>query len=141
MQRLRTAGCHIAIDDFGVGFSALGYLHRLPFDTLKIDKMFVDEIHTKPASKAIATAIVALAKSMGKNVVAEGVEHQQQVDVLDGLGVDEYQGFFFSRPLSNEAFSKMLSIHGTAGPAGLPSSTVRVAGLGSHAQPGTLASS
>jgi len=113
MQRLRNAGCHIAIDDFGVGFSALGYLHRLPFDTLKIDKMFVDEIHTKPASKAIATAIVALAKSMGKNVVAEGVEHQQQVDVLDGLGVDEYQGFFFSRPLSREAFSDLLSTHRT----------------------------
>ncbi|KQP12075.1 bifunctional diguanylate cyclase/phosphodiesterase [Pseudorhodoferax sp. Leaf265] len=115
MQRLRTAGCHIAIDDFGVGFSALGYLHRLPFDTLKIDKMFVDEVHTKPASKAIATAIVALAKSMGKNVVAEGVEHQQQVDVLDGLGVDEYQGFLFSRPLSREAFSDMLALHGIAG--------------------------
>jgi predicted signal transduction protein with EAL and GGDEF domain len=73
---------------------------------------------------------------MGKNVVAEGVEHQQQVDVLDGLGVDEYQGFFFSRPLSNEAFSKMLSMHGTAGPAGLPCSTVPVACLKSHAHAG-----
>lgn len=118
MQRLREVGCHIAIDDFGVGFSALGYLHRLPFDTLKIDKVFVDEIHTKPASKAIATAIVALAKSLGKNVVAEGVELQEQVTVLESLQVDEFQGYFFSRPLSAEAFAAMLASHPCAVPAG-----------------------
>lgn len=111
MQRLRDAGCHIAIDDFGVGFSALGYLNRLPFDTLKIDKMFVDHIHTESASKAIATAIVALAKTMGKNVVAEGVERAEQVEVLDSLAVDEYQGYFFSRPMTAHAFADMLGAH------------------------------
>lgn len=120
MQRLRSVGCHIAIDDFGVGFSALGYLHRLPFDTLKIDKMFVDEVHTKPASKAIATAIVALAKSLGKNVVAEGVELRAQVVVLESLGVDEYQGYYFSRPMDASAFAAALAQHRGTGNLGAP---------------------
>ncbi|WP_189689996.1 putative bifunctional diguanylate cyclase/phosphodiesterase [Pseudorhodoferax aquiterrae] len=108
MQRLREVGCHIAIDDFGVGFSALSYLNRLPFDTLKVDKSFVDTIHLEPSSKAIAAAIVALAKSLDKAVVAEGVEILEQVAVLRDLGVDEFQGYYFSRPLAKEDFERLV---------------------------------
>lgn len=102
LAQLQEAGFTIALDDFGVGFSSLSYLRNIPFDTLKIDKSFVDELHTHQTARAIATAIVTLARTMGKHVVAEGVETEEQARLLQQLGVDELQGYYFAKPMAQE---------------------------------------
>ncbi len=98
LKRLQGLGFAIALDDFGVGYSAMRYLSVLPFDTLKIDKSFVDGFGIHKSAFAIASAIVALGKALEKNVVAEGVETPEQASALLGLGVDELQGYLYSRP-------------------------------------------
>lgn len=98
LAALRALGVQIALDDFGVGYSAMRYLNRLPFDTLKIDKSFVFAFGSERPALAIASAIVALAKALDKRVVAEGVETPAQADILEGLGVHELQGYLFGRP-------------------------------------------
>lgn len=108
MTRLRELGFTIAIDDFGVGYSAMTYLHVLPFDVLKIDKSFVDGFGKQQSGFAIASAIVALARALGKDVVAEGVETQEQADTLISMEVDELQGYLFSRPLRVSDFNAYL---------------------------------
>jgi diguanylate cyclase (GGDEF)-like protein len=100
LARLKGFGVKIAIDDFGTGYSSLGYLERLPFDTLKIDISFVRNIRENGAGGAIAAMITAMAHSLGKSVVAEGVETQAQLDFLRNLDCELIQGFFYSRPLS-----------------------------------------
>lgn len=100
LAALRAHGVSIALDDFGVGYSAMRYLNDLPFDTLKIDKSFVSAFGVERPALAIATAIVALAKALDKHVVAEGVETLVQADLLHGLGVDELQGYFYGKPQS-----------------------------------------
>lgn len=99
LKRLREMGFTIALDDFGVGYSAMSYLSVLPFDTLKIDKSFVNGFGVQKSAYAIASAIVALAKALDKEVVAEGVETQDQALALTSLGVEELQGYFYSKPL------------------------------------------
>ncbi len=99
LARLKEFGVQIAIDDFGTGYSSLGYLERLPFDTLKIDISFVRNIRENGAGGAIAAMITAMAHSLGKRVVAEGVETQAQLDFLRGLDCELIQGYFYSRPL------------------------------------------
>jgi EAL domain-containing protein (putative c-di-GMP-specific phosphodiesterase class I) len=99
LAALRARGVSIALDDFGVGYSAMRYLSRLPFDTLKIDKSFVFAFGVERPALAIATAIVALAKALDKRVVAEGVENSMQADLLQSLGVDELQGYLYGKPL------------------------------------------
>ncbi len=98
LSALRARGVAIALDDFGVGYSAMRYLNRLPFDTLKIDKSFVFAFGVDRPALAIATAIVALAKALDKRVVAEGVETQMQADLLQALEVNELQGYLFGKP-------------------------------------------
>jgi diguanylate cyclase (GGDEF)-like protein len=110
LSRLREFGLAVALDDFGVGYSAMSYLSVLPFDTLKIDKSFVNGIGNDASAFAIASAIVALGKALGKNIVAEGVETQQQADILIGLGVDELQGYLYSRPLRPTDLEKFLGL-------------------------------
>jgi EAL domain-containing protein (putative c-di-GMP-specific phosphodiesterase class I) len=95
---LRNLGVAIALDDFGVGYSALSYLSRLPFDTLKIDKSFVFAFGVERPALAIATAIVALAQALDKRVVAEGVETLAQATLLETLGVQELQGYLYGKP-------------------------------------------
>ena len=109
LSRLREFGLAVALDDFGVGYSAMSYLSVLPFDTLKIDKSFVNGIGADASAFAIASAIVALGKALGKAIVAEGVETQQQADILIGLGVDELQGYLYSRPLRPTDLEKFLA--------------------------------
>jgi diguanylate cyclase (GGDEF)-like protein/PAS domain S-box-containing protein len=99
LTRLGTMGLGIAIDDFGTGYSSLSYLKRLPVDTIKVDSSFVRDIGTDVNDEAIIRAIVAMTHSLKLNVVAEGVESEDQYRVLRDLECDEYQGFFFSRPL------------------------------------------
>ncbi|RZJ15505.1 MAG: EAL domain-containing protein [Acidovorax sp.] len=98
LTALRARGVAVALDDFGVGYSAMRYLSRLPFDTLKIDKSFVLAFGVERPALAIATAIVALAKALDKRVVAEGVETSAQADTLQGLEVHELQGYLYGKP-------------------------------------------
>ncbi len=105
LQRLRDAGMRVAIDDFGTGYSSLSYLHRLPFDVLKIDRSFVSELGVTADAEGVTHAIVALARALKKHIVAEGVETQQQARHLRDLGCDEFQGYFYSRPLDPVALA------------------------------------
>ena len=99
LQELRDAGVRVQIDDFGTGYSSLSYLRELPIDTLKIDRSFINRVDESPADQAIVSAILAMAKSLGLRVIAEGVETAAQLDMLNRHGCDVAQGFFFSRPL------------------------------------------
>lgn len=98
LLRLRYAGVLVQLDDFGTGYSSLSYLHRFPIHALKIDRSFVAELSARGSSAAVVRAIVALAESLGIEVIAEGVETAQQCRVLMGLGCTIGQGFLFSRP-------------------------------------------
>jgi EAL domain-containing protein (putative c-di-GMP-specific phosphodiesterase class I) len=96
-------GVSIAIDDFGTGFSSLSYLARLPVDTLKIDRSFVIDM-TSPEGTSLVPAIIGLARSLKLKVVAEGVETEEQAQLLRLLGCDEMQGYLFGKPMPREVF-------------------------------------
>ena len=98
LNRLKEIGVQISIDDFGTGYSSLAYLTSLPLSELKIDRSFVRDLGLTPQSSAIVTAIVALARSLGLRVIAEGVENVRQMQALRRLGCDLMQGFLFSKP-------------------------------------------
>jgi diguanylate cyclase (GGDEF)-like protein/PAS domain S-box-containing protein len=100
LQELREQGVHVAIDDFGVGFSSLGYLRRFPVDVLKIDKVFVDGMLANPRDAAIVTGIVHLGRSLGMDVVVEGIEERAQLTALVELGCELGQGHLFSAAAS-----------------------------------------
>ena len=109
MNMLKSHGVGFSLDDFGTGYSSLSYLKRMPLDQLKIDQTFVRDILDDPNDAAISQTIVALADSLGLQVLAEGVESEAQRDMLEGQGCRAYQGFLFSKPLPPgelEAFVK-----------------------------------
>ena len=106
---LKRMGVHICIDDFGTGYSSLAHLKRLPIDALKIDASFVRQITSNRDDASIATAIVAMAHSMGLKVTAEGVETLDQLEYLKELGCDEIQGYFVSRPVPAEELVHLLA--------------------------------
>ena len=106
LERLKNAGVSLAMDDFGTGYSSLSYLKRLPLDTLKIDRSFVMDLENDNDDAAICSAIIAMAHSLGLNVVAEGVETQAQLDYLHNEGCDHIQGFLISRPLPAQDLEK-----------------------------------
>jgi EAL domain-containing protein (putative c-di-GMP-specific phosphodiesterase class I) len=108
LHELKTLGCRLYLDDFGTGYSSLAYLKRFPIDALKIDRSFILDLTTDSDDAAIASAIIAMAHSLGMRVVAEGVEHSEQLEVLKAHGCDEYQGYFFARPMPVEKFTTML---------------------------------
>jgi EAL domain-containing protein (putative c-di-GMP-specific phosphodiesterase class I) len=114
LHRLNEIGVEIAIDDFGTGYSSLSYLTTLPISELKIDRSFVRDLGVSPQSSAVVTAIIALARSLGLRVIAEGVETLRQMEVLHRLGVVIMQGFLFSRPVPPTELELWLdqSIHG-----------------------------
>ena len=120
---LKRLGVHVAVDDFGVGYSSLGYLKHLPVDVLKIDKSFVDGVAVPGADAAIVEAIIHMAHSLGMSVVAEGVEDVAQRDFLREHGCDLLQGYLYSRPLDLAGFKAFLAqpqpIAGARAPAQL----------------------
>ena len=110
MIALKSAGVGFSMDDFGVGYSSLAYLKRLPLDQLKIDQSFVRDILLDPNDAAIAKMIVVLAHTMGLHVIAEGVETQEQEDLLAQLGCYAYQGFLYSEPITLSAFQDFMRL-------------------------------
>ncbi len=102
MQRLAEAGFTLALDDFGTGYSSLAYLARFPIHTLKIDRSFVRDMLGHAQSRTIVESTIALARGLGLQVTAEGVEQQAEADLLRGLGCDYAQGYLFSRPVPEE---------------------------------------
>jgi len=101
---LKSAGVGFSLDDFGTGYSSLSYLKRLPLDQLKIDQSFVRDVLSDQNDAAIAQMIVTLGASLGLNVIAEGVETEQQRAFLSRLGCHAYQGYLFGRPMAADAF-------------------------------------
>ena len=108
LHRLNEIGVEISIDDFGTGYSSLAYLTTLPISELKIDRSFVRDLGITPQSSAVVTAIIALARSLGLRVIAEGVESLRQMEVLHRLGCGVMQGFLFSRPIPPDDIEKWL---------------------------------
>ena len=111
LQALKDLGVQLAIDDFGTGYSSLSRLKQLPLDRLKIDKAFVREVNSQPDDAAIATAVIAMAESMGLRVIAEGVENEAQLRFLKSKHCDEVQGYYLSRPLPVGEITAMLDRH------------------------------
>ncbi len=103
LKEVRELGVRIAIDDFGTGYSSLNYLQRLPFDTLKIDKSFIDEIKTGTCATPLIESIVGMTHKLGMQVVAEGVETKAQLDTLRRIGCDVVQGYLMSKPVTAES--------------------------------------
>ena len=108
LQMLKTLGLQIAIDDFGTGYSSLSNLYRFPFDILKLDRSFVQDIHANPKNAAIATAIITMAHQLNLKVVAEGVETVNELAFLFEKQCDEIQGFLFSRALPADELAALL---------------------------------
>ena len=115
LHALAQLGCTISLDDFGTGYSSLAYLRALPVNKLKIDKRFMDDIPGDPNDTAIARAIIALAKSLGLHLVAEGVETNAQLDFLRQFDCEAYQGWLFSKAIPAEQLSAMLQARADGG--------------------------
>ena len=112
LVRFDHMGVKISIDDFGTGYSSLSYLKKLPIHELKIDRSFVDGIASDRDDRSIAIAIIDMSRALGMQVVAEGVETEDQLGVLTEEGCDMIQGYLFYRPLSPEAFAEVLRMGG-----------------------------
>ncbi|HEX6686907.1 MAG TPA: EAL domain-containing protein [Candidatus Limnocylindrales bacterium] len=110
LQRLYDLGVRLAVDDFGTGYSSLSYLRRLPVHEVKVDRSFVQGMATDPGDLAIVRAVVDISRHFGLTVVAEGVESELTLDLLDEIGCDIGQGFLFSRPLPYERLEAWLGV-------------------------------
>jgi diguanylate cyclase (GGDEF)-like protein len=111
LRELSELGVRISVDDFGTGYSSLSYLRRLPLDKLKIDRAFIRDVVTSRDDAEIVRAIVSLAHTLRLKVIAEGVETPDQLEFLNSLGCDQYQGFHFSAPIPSNAFVAMMREH------------------------------
>jgi EAL domain-containing protein (putative c-di-GMP-specific phosphodiesterase class I) len=108
LSELKALGVRLSIDDFGTGYSSLSRLPRLPIDALKIDRSFISNLQHENENLEIVRLIIMLAHSIGLNVVAEGTETENQIDVLKRLGCEMAQGYFYSPPVSAQSASDLL---------------------------------
>lgn len=108
LESLKEAGFRLAVDDFGTGYSSLSYLQHFPLDSLKIDRLFVRDMNRSPSCLSIVRAVLAMARTMGLEVVAEGVEDEDQLSLLVAEGCRYIQGYYFSRPVPADEFLQLL---------------------------------
>jgi EAL domain-containing protein (putative c-di-GMP-specific phosphodiesterase class I) len=108
MNALKGIGVQFSLDDFGTGYSSIQYLKRLPIDQIKIDRSFVRDLAVDSSDKAIVSTIIAMAQSLNLEVIAEGVETEEQRQFLLNSGCTQYQGFLFSKPVPIEQFEALL---------------------------------
>jgi diguanylate cyclase (GGDEF)-like protein/PAS domain S-box-containing protein len=130
LRVLKELGVRIAIDDFGTGYSSLSYLRRFPVDTLKIDRSFVQGIGCNAEDIAIVRAVVTVARSLNLSVTAEGIESSEQVTLLQSLGCDRGQGYFFAKPMEPGALTELLRRSPSLGPTSDRDLVKEIAGLG-----------
>ncbi|MBV4477685.1 bifunctional diguanylate cyclase/phosphodiesterase [Pseudomonas botevensis] len=116
MNALKQLGVRLNMDDFGTGYSSLGYLRAYPFDGIKIDKRFIASISSGANDRAVVQAIIGLGKAMGLTVTAEGVETEEQLEILGKDQCNEVQGYFMSRPVDKTAFAQLLKVSKTVQP-------------------------
>ncbi|MHC4230310.1 MAG: EAL domain-containing protein [Planctomycetota bacterium] len=109
LEQLHALGTLLGLDDFGTGYSSLSYLHLFPFDTLKIDRSFVNRIGKAGENTEIVRTIVMLAHNLGLTVIAEGVENQEHLTHLRSLGCEYGQGYLFSEPVDHEAAEALIA--------------------------------
>jgi EAL domain-containing protein (putative c-di-GMP-specific phosphodiesterase class I) len=129
--QLKDLGVGLSLDDFGTGYSSLSHLRRLPIDTLKIDRSFVSQLDRHTDKRQIAEVVILLAHTLGLNVVAEGVETEQELSILRAMGSDFVQGYYFFRPLAADAAGEALAaqVRDIAGQVSLPAGAGRGAPL------------
>jgi EAL domain-containing protein (putative c-di-GMP-specific phosphodiesterase class I) len=108
LNKLSQLGISVAIDDFGTGYSSLAYLHRFPINTIKIDQMFVREIQSVDGHFPVALAIVSIARGLGLNLIAEGVETDAQACYLKKSGCESMQGYHFHKPMPSQSLIDLL---------------------------------
>ncbi len=109
LEELKSMGVQLAVDDFGTGYSSLSYLQQFPIDILKIDRSFVQDLATGHGNRVIVDAVIGMGNSLGKRIVAEGVETESQLAFLEARHCDAAQGYLFSHPLSVEAFDRLMT--------------------------------
>ena len=107
-MKIREFGVKFSVDDFGTGYSSLNYLKSLPLQTLKIDKVFVNDINNTDENVVLVDTIIMMARNLGLEVIAEGVETEQELLYLHSKGCPVYQGYYFSKPLEEEEFVEIL---------------------------------
>lgn len=109
LEAIRDMGIKLSIDDFGTGYSSLSYLKNLEIDCLKIDKSFIDDVVTNTQNQGIVRAVISMARSLGMDILAEGVESLDQLEFVHSEGCNQIQGYYFSKPLNAEDFAEYLS--------------------------------
>jgi EAL domain-containing protein (putative c-di-GMP-specific phosphodiesterase class I) len=109
LRQIRELGVRIAIDDFGTGYSSLGYLQQFPVDVIKIDRSFTERLSSDGRNFEVTRSIVELGRSLGVDIVAEGIEHAGQVAAVRSLGCTHGQGYYFGRPVPADDFTKIIS--------------------------------
>lgn len=108
LTELKKLGIRLAIDDFGTGYSSLSNLKRFPIDTIKVDRSFIRDIPGDAEDKALTRAIIAMGQTLSLTVTAEGVETQEQVDFLRQHSCNEFQGYYFNKPVPAENFAQLM---------------------------------
>jgi diguanylate cyclase (GGDEF) domain len=111
LQNIRSLGVRVSMDDFGTGYSSIGLLDRIPIDALKLDRLFTNDLET-PSKKAIINAIILMAESLKLDVIAEGVENQEHIELLTQLGCHVMQGYFYGRPMNSDEIDEWIKKHG-----------------------------